>query len=94
MIPENCRLDIYMDNFRPTAEESVSEILASPTDLNWTLIACGLALNYTNFMIAADPALVAAWKPQLKQIPGVYVNEYPPEIQAKIDAEEAVEGWA
>lgn len=95
MIPENCRLDIYVDENNPRSLTKVLTILAKPpVEGNFTLIGSGYALNYKNLMMAAAPELATAWTSQLKEVEEVYVNQYPPEIQAQIDAEEAVEGWA
>lgn len=47
------------------------------------IIGKGFALNYINIFGSATTAAID----ELKALPNVHVNQYPPEIQADIDSE-------
>lgn len=87
MIPNECRLDIFIDE-RLQALAIVIErgFDRLPAESMCQLVCSGLALNYKNLMYAAHPQVVKSLEAKLRQIDGVYVNEYPPEIQAELDS--------
>ena len=89
MIPVENRLDIFVHAQSATALTLLRLALAEAQGkLNYTFMGSGLALHYQNFMIAADPQLVKSLEQKFKDSEDIYVNEYPPEIQAEMDAEQ------
>lgn len=88
MIPVENRLDIFVDARLATPLTLLKLALAEAQGkFNYTFMGSGLALHYKNILFAADPQLVQSLERKFKDSDHIYVNEYPPEIQAEMEAE-------
>lgn|GEM_PF-2261145 len=85
MIPEECRLDIYVDENVPGRVTQVEYVLAGAARLApLQIFGVGYAAQYKNITAAAHPELVKALETRLNDLEGVYVNGYPPELEAEL----------
>jgi len=86
MIPVENRLDIFIDARLATPLTLLRLALAEAQGrFNYTFMGAGFALHYKNMMFAADPLLVKSLEQKFKESDHIYVNEYPPELQAEMD---------
>jgi len=85
MIPEESRLDIYIDENVPGRVAQVESVLAGAAQLApLQNFGAGYAAQYKNIIAAAHPELVKALESRLNDLEGVYVNCYPPELEADL----------
>ena len=85
MIPQECRLDIYVDENVPGRVAQVEYVLAGAARLApLQIFGVGYAAQYKNITAAAHPELVKALETKLNDLEGVYVNSYPPELEAEL----------
>lgn len=85
MIPEDCRLDIYVDETLLQRVAQVERVLTGFADLgHLQILETGYALKYQNIMATAPPELVKALEAKLNDLEGVYVNRQPPEVEADL----------
>lgn len=88
MIPEESRLDIYIDENVPGRVAQVESVLAGSAQLApLQIFGVGYAAQYKNLTAAAHPELVKALESRLNDLEGVYVNCYPPEIATDLQSE-------
>jgi hypothetical protein len=89
MIPEESRLDIYIDEAVPGRVAQVESVLAGSAQLApLQIFGVGYAAQYKNLTAAAHPELVKAQESRLNELEGVYVNCYPPEIEADLQSDQ------
>ena len=85
MIPVENRLDIYVSEDIPCILQKIEATLRQlESQSACQHVLTGYSLKYKNFKYAAHPQLVKDLERQLKPINGVYVNAYPPEIEAEL----------
>jgi hypothetical protein len=85
VIPKECRLDIYIDENVPDRVAQIEYVLAGSAQLApLQIFGVGYAAQYKNITAAAHPELVKALESRLNELEGVYVNCYPPELEAEI----------
>ncbi|MEM1279916.1 MAG: hypothetical protein AAGG53_07890 [Cyanobacteria bacterium P01_H01_bin.152] len=90
MIPEACRLDIFIDDRNPKLRILVEAFLAQCSRIApLQILGNGYALHYKNIMAAGHPRLVQDIVTALNKYEGVYVNENPLELQAELDTDMA-----
>jgi hypothetical protein len=79
MTPDRHKLDLYVP------EQHVPDLLIAHLlqKHQVQIIGQGFSLHYINVFGAASQAAID----ELSALPHVFVNRYPPEIQAEIDAE-------
>jgi hypothetical protein len=89
VIPKECRLDIYIDETIPDRVTQIEYVLAGSAQLApLQIFGVGYAAQYKNITAAAHPALVNALESRLNALEGVFVNCYPPEIEADLQSDQ------
>lgn len=75
MIPEACRLDIYVDENVPGRVAQVEYVLAGSAQLApLQILGLGYAAQYKNITAAAHPELVKALETKLNELEDVFLN--------------------
>jgi len=79
------KLDVWISERLPEVYRKLKFGFESVDGIN--LLCNGIAPGYWNLFAACHPALYEQVIKRISGVDGVYVNEYPPEIQSEIDRE-------